>query len=166
MTETSLINAMGHQYQDTVLEPTETSQGYTLHTCLVCGDSYQDSFTDWIPEEHQHIFGMWQIVEEASCTVQGMEKRVCSECGKIEHQVIWAAGHRFNSVVFAATCTEPGYTLHQCEVCGTSYQDTLVAKTDHQQGNGELILPQLVPWKESRPKNASIAGKSCSHKNY
>lgn len=134
MTETSLVDAMGHQYQDTVVEPTETSQGYTLHTCLVCGDSYQDSFTDWIPEEHQHIFGMWQIVEEASCTVHGMEKRVCSECGKIEHQVIPAAGHRFNSVVFAPSCTEPGYTLHQCEVCGTSYQDTLVAKKDHQQG--------------------------------
>ena len=32
-----------HQYEETVIAPTCTEQGYTRHTC-VCGDSYEDSY--------------------------------------------------------------------------------------------------------------------------
>ncbi len=32
-------------YEDTVIEPTETAQGYTLHTCVSCGYSFKDSYT-------------------------------------------------------------------------------------------------------------------------
>ena len=31
-------------YTDTVVEPTETTQGYTLHTCTECGYSYKDNY--------------------------------------------------------------------------------------------------------------------------
>lgn len=44
--ETRPITAAGHMYTHTVIPPTETEQGYTLHTCTVCGDSYKDSFVD------------------------------------------------------------------------------------------------------------------------
>jgi len=33
-------------YTDVVTAPTATSQGYTTHTCTVCGYSYKDSYTD------------------------------------------------------------------------------------------------------------------------
>ncbi len=35
-----------HSYTAKVTEPTATEQGYTTHTCSVCGDSYVDSYTD------------------------------------------------------------------------------------------------------------------------
>ncbi len=35
-----------HNYMDTVVPPTETEEGYTLHTCTVCGASYKDNFKD------------------------------------------------------------------------------------------------------------------------
>ena len=38
--------ALGHDYQSTVVAPTSTEKGYTLHTCSRCGDSYQDTFVD------------------------------------------------------------------------------------------------------------------------
>lgn len=38
--------ALGHNYTDTVVAPTSTEKGYTLHTCSRCGDSYQDTFVD------------------------------------------------------------------------------------------------------------------------
>jgi hypothetical protein len=34
-----------HTYKDTVVKPTTTSQGYTLHICSVCGNSYKDNYT-------------------------------------------------------------------------------------------------------------------------
>ena len=43
---TEEIPAAGHIYTDTVVPPTETEKGYTLHTCSVCGDSYEDSFIE------------------------------------------------------------------------------------------------------------------------
>jgi len=36
----------GHKYKSEVTAPTYTEQGYTTHTCSVCGDSYIDSYTD------------------------------------------------------------------------------------------------------------------------
>jgi len=36
---------LAHSYQDTVVEPTETSEGYTLHVCMGCGDNYKDNIT-------------------------------------------------------------------------------------------------------------------------
>lgn len=35
-----------HSYTWQVIEPTIKSGGYTLHTCVYCGDSYKDNFTD------------------------------------------------------------------------------------------------------------------------
>lgn len=43
---TETINATGHKYVDTVVPPTETEQGYTLHVCSVCKDSYKDNYID------------------------------------------------------------------------------------------------------------------------
>ena len=37
---------LGHSYEAEVTPPTETEQGYTTHTCSVCGDSYVDNYTD------------------------------------------------------------------------------------------------------------------------
>lgn len=44
--ETQAINPIGHKYVDTVTAPTKTTQGYTVHTCSVCKDSYTDSYTN------------------------------------------------------------------------------------------------------------------------
>lgn len=45
-TVTVTLEALGHDYQTTTVPPTETEQGYDLHTCTRCGDSYKDNFTD------------------------------------------------------------------------------------------------------------------------
>jgi hypothetical protein len=38
------IEALGHEYFETVIPPTDTAQGYTEHTCSVCGDTYRDNY--------------------------------------------------------------------------------------------------------------------------
>lgn len=38
-------SALGHDYKSVVTAPTESSRGYTTHTCTRCGDSYVDSYT-------------------------------------------------------------------------------------------------------------------------
>ncbi len=41
---TVLAEKLGHDYKATVVAPTENSEGYTLHECSRCHDSYKDSF--------------------------------------------------------------------------------------------------------------------------
>ena len=46
--------ALGHDYTSSTVAPTETEQGYTLHKCSRCGDSYKDSFVEALaPAEPQ-----------------------------------------------------------------------------------------------------------------
>ena len=40
-----VVPAKGHKYVDTVVKPTYTAKGYTLHKCSVCGESYKDTYT-------------------------------------------------------------------------------------------------------------------------
>ena len=39
------VPATGHKYVGTVVKPTYTAKGYTLHKCSVCGTSYKDTYT-------------------------------------------------------------------------------------------------------------------------
>ena len=41
-----VVDKTGHSYEETIVESTCTSQGYTLHTCSVCGDNYKDNYVE------------------------------------------------------------------------------------------------------------------------
>ncbi len=125
-TETREVEALGHDYESVVVEPTCTTAGYTEHTCSVCGDSY---ITD-ILEATGHTFGNWVTTTEPTCTQKGQETRTC-DCGETETRAIDALGHSYESTVVEATCTESGYTLHTCSVCGDSYMTDMVNPVEH-----------------------------------
>ena len=78
-----------------------------------------------------HTFGDWSTVTSPTCTENGLEKRICTECGKEETKTIFALGHKYNSVVTAPTCTERGYTTHTCTECGYKYIDNYVNAKGH-----------------------------------
>ena len=48
VTEVTAIPKTAHSYKTTVVAPTLTSQGYTVHECMVCHYSYKDSYTSQI----------------------------------------------------------------------------------------------------------------------
>ncbi len=68
---------------------------------------------------HNHAYGDWQVVTEASCTEKGLEKRIC-KCGKEEIREIAALGHNYGEwqTETAATCTENGVEKEVCLRCG------------------------------------------------
>ena len=47
--DVTVIPSTGHSYVSTVIPATPDEQGYTIHTCSVCSDSYIDSYTDYVP---------------------------------------------------------------------------------------------------------------------
>ncbi len=99
-----------HDYTATVIEPTCTEGGYTLHECD-CGDSYQDNETD--PLGHDYV-------------ESGVDTYTCTRCGSS----YTTHTHSYTSTVVEPTCTERGYTLYEC-ACGHSYQSNFTDALGH-----------------------------------
>ncbi len=115
-----------HEFQEIVTEPTYESEGYTSHTCTVCGYSYKDSYTaklvhgystDWSFDAASH----WHI-----CTDEGY--------GKLTKDF---GSHEFQEIVTEPTYESEGYTSHTCTVCGYSYDDNYIDK---------LIRTYTITW--------------------
>lgn len=119
----SITVECSHKYTSKVIEPTCTEQGYTLHTCSICGDSYKDTY-----KNAGHRFTQWIISKDATCSEDGMQTRKCSVCGKIEEETIPANGHLYNCLTKYPTYTEKGYDLHFCVNCDDYYTDNFVEK--------------------------------------
>ncbi|MBR2889378.1 MAG: leucine-rich repeat protein, partial [Oscillospiraceae bacterium] len=133
--ETRTITATGHNYKSVVTAPTCTEQGYTTHTCTLCGDSYVDSYVD----ATGHKFGNWYVTKAATCEEEGIERRDCANCDHYETRTIKATGHDYKSVVTPPTCTEQGYTTHTCSKCEHSYVDSYVNPTGHKFSNWTVV---------------------------
>lgn len=112
----TLIPALGHDYVDSVTDPTCTTDGYTTHTCSRCDDSY----TDTIVPKLGHDWGDPISVTPATCTTDGKEVYECSRCHEQKTEVLTATGHSWNEgvVTKTPTCTETGAIEYTCTVCG------------------------------------------------
>ena len=121
------IPATGHHHNAVVTEPTCTEKGYTIHTCVDCGDSYVDSYTDALGHDVVHHDG-----KVATCTEKGWaEYDTCNRCDYTTYKEIPATGHNYIVKVFAPTCTVKGYTTYTCSDCGDSYIDDYVDSLGH-----------------------------------
>lgn len=103
-----------HTYVTTVVPPTCTDRGYTLHECE-CGDNYKDTYVDALGHSYK----------DGSCEV----------CGAKDPD--WTGGehsHAYTATVVPPTCEDQGYTIHECE-CGDSYKDTYVDALGHDYRN-------------------------------
>ncbi|MBR2867878.1 MAG: phosphodiester glycosidase family protein [Clostridia bacterium] len=87
--------AKGHNYRTQTILPTCSTMGYTVHTCLNCGDSYTDSQT--APKGHTPD-------KAASCT----QAQLCTDCGDV---LADATGHTAGE---SATCDK----AQTCLKCG------------------------------------------------
>ena len=66
-----------------------------------------------------HLMGEWYTKVRATCTTEGVEKRVCSRCGYTEQRKTGIGGEHLN--VVPATCLSPSY----CTACGAVLSDPL-----------------------------------------
>ncbi len=126
-TETAVINAIGHDYVDTVTSPSCVSKGYTTHKCKNCGNSYNDKEKAVLG----HSWSAWTTSKASTCTTDGTKTRKCSRCGKVETATITKTGHSYTDTIVVPDCTSKGYTTHKCKNCGNSYNDTEKAALGH-----------------------------------
>ena len=153
-TVTETIPKTSHKYADTVVAPTCTVDGYTLHKCSVCGTSYKDSTT----KATGHSYGNSVVTKQSTCTSEGTAIKTCTKCNATVTETIPKTSHKYADTVVAPTCTVDGYTLHKCSVCGTSYKDSTTKATGHSYGNS-------VVTKQSTCTSEGTAIKTCTKCN-
>ena len=116
------IKALGHDYVETVVAPTCTKQGYTLHKCSRCGDSYKDTYKD----ATGHNWSKWTTTKAATCTADGVQTRKCTVCGKIETKTIAKTGHKFSAWKTTSfnLKNKTSTQTRKCSACGKTETQT------------------------------------------
>ena len=72
-----LADKLGHSYTETVVPPTCTEPGYTLHTCDACKNTY----TDTLVAATEHTAGDWIIDRHPGFGEAGRHHLECTVCG-------------------------------------------------------------------------------------
>ena len=80
---------------------------------------------------HVHSYGEWTVTSAATCTTNGSRSRSCSDCGNVETEAIEATGHSYQSSTVAPDCSNGGYTVFTCSVCGNTYYGASTEATGH-----------------------------------
>ena len=116
------------QFEDTVIAPTCTEQGYTHHVCTVKDCPY-DPVDDTFVSATDHTWVKTQT-NPPTCTAQGTAFYKCSACGATCTEKIAALGHDLSrcDLVPDATCTQPGRAVGTCARCGVKIDEVIPAK--------------------------------------
>ena len=124
---TERLPLASHEYESETILPTCTENGYTLYECVWCGDGYRDDETEALG----HGYGEWETVASAGCESAGEEVRTCARCGNVETRETEPLGHEYEAEIVEPACTEGGYTLYSCGLCGHTYKDNTTEPLGH-----------------------------------
>jgi len=121
------VQKLPHQYESAVTEATCTEDGFTTHTCKVCGESY----TDTPVEAAGHDYGDWQMTLRPTCMEEGAQRRDCTVCHHFETESLDPLDHLLQHVDgVESTCTEKGYKDYDtCARCNYTTYEELPLKT-------------------------------------
>ena len=107
---------MGYTFTETVVAPTCTEAGYTLHTCNENpAKTYQDTPVAALGHQYK------EVTTPATCGTPGSVDNVCERCNDKQHvSDLPATGkHQWNEGVVTKepTATESGIKTFTCKVC-------------------------------------------------
>lgn len=164
-TEHHVIPATGHKFVDTVVAPTCTAQGYTLHKCSVCGEETKDTYTDALG----HEYGEWVIDKPATEDTEGSKHRDCirgddtqtAVIPQLTHVHTPAAAVKKNEV--PATCEAEGSydEVVRCSKCGEVI--TTTHKTTPALGHKWKATKVVAPTYESQGYTEYVCENDPSH---
>jgi len=103
--------------------------GVQLVKISCMGVSTELEITNQKSPTHVHSAGVFQIIEEPTCTKDGFESATCVICKEIaENRTIDALGHKFGewTIIKEPTLYEEGERSHTCLVCSEAISENIL----------------------------------------
>lgn len=115
-----------HQFADKAVNEMATEQALCAMAAYARFTEKANALYDMTDAACAHRFGEWQVTVAATCTKDGVSRRICSICGAVEEKSVPATGHKFGAwtTTKKPTCTESGISTRKCSVCGT--EETMI----------------------------------------
>ncbi|MEE1002303.1 MAG: hypothetical protein U0L17_00965 [Acutalibacteraceae bacterium] len=124
------IPALEHQYEVSFHQDGDCGLGtktVTVYVCKLCANSYRVE-----EDAPDHVLTNEVVTKEVTCDKDGLMEGDCVNCGKHVLRVIKATGHKFEQKeIKQPTCTEEGYKLEVCSVCGVERKVDIVEALGH-----------------------------------
>ncbi|MCQ2911234.1 MAG: hypothetical protein MJ244_03510 [Clostridia bacterium] len=132
----NLIDPIGHAWDKGIVKTPATyaADGEMLYTCTRQGCS--ETKTEPIPklacENHNYAVDASKS-KAATCQEDGVEVKVCSNCGDIVTTNLPKVNHNFTNLVGRVEpwCEREGYKLYKCEWCSQTERRDTVSPTGH-----------------------------------
>ncbi len=137
--EAVIINALTHNYVDTVVPPTCTERGYTLHKCdrPGCSSSYTDTYVDAAGHDWEDV---GEPTKAPTCTATGAQYQECSLCDATRTATVPALGHDWKNqnIIVEATCDSDGLMGATCDRCSEQQSEIIIPAFGHDWDDGTV----------------------------
>ena len=100
--------------------------GYDRYLCTECGKIEKRDYVDSLGHAWQSI-----VIRDATCETDGKLLELCSRCGQMKQTATPKGEHQYKTYPVAATCTNPGYTVRECSVCGDRHIEDITSVLPH-----------------------------------
>ena len=125
------VDALDHDWGEGVVTKAATCTEDGVKT-FTCQNDKSHTYTEVIPATgHDYDDGV--VTTKPTYTENGVKTFTCHNCGDTYTESIPALGYTYNETVVAPTCTEDGYTMHECvEDATKSFKDHIVPALGHE----------------------------------
>lgn len=135
-----------HQFADKAVNEMATEQALCAMAAYARFTEKANALYDMTDAACAHRFGEWQVTVAATCTKDGVSRRICSICGAVEEKSVPATGHKFGAwtTTKKPTCTETGTEKRICTVCSKE-ETRVIAALGHTPGT-EVFVDKNDHW--------------------
>lgn len=135
-----------HQFADKAVNEMATEQALCAMAAYARFTEKANALYDMTDAACAHRFGEWKVTVAATCTKDGVSRRICSICGAVEEKSVPATGHKFGewTTTKEPTCTETGTEKRTCTVCD-KVETRVIAALGHTPGT-EVFVDKNDHW--------------------
>ncbi|MBQ8718249.1 MAG: S-layer homology domain-containing protein, partial [Clostridia bacterium] len=151
-------NSTDHTFDpDTVIKKESCREaGIARLKCSVCGEVKYEL----IPATG-HKWDTGKITKAATCAEEGARQYTCATCGETRTEPIPITDHHYSiTQIISPSCKQEGYTMHICDVCGSSYGDTVIHATDHIWESGKVTQQPTVSAEGIKIFTCTVCGET------
>ena len=106
---------------------------------------------------HSHTLN--HITVPSSCTVNGMEYDICTECGETFNEKVIPMGHKLNHVVVPSTCKIAGMEYDICTECGETFNEKTLPLEAHTWGDWTVVKEATTTAEGQEKRTCSACGE-------